>query len=74
MSDDRAAFEAAELAGLAWQHGARRETRNGINFWRFPPWLCPDCTLVGGPDTGVLPGCGYPLARHGPIEQEAGGE
>lgn len=65
--DDWAGWESEELAGLARRFGARRETRDGVSFWHFPPWLCPHCTPIGGPDSPVLPGCPYPLSRHGPM-------
>lgn len=62
-------FESAELAGLARQYGARREYRDGIGCWRFPPYYCRFCVPLAGPDTLPLPGCPEPLARHGPIEE-----
>ncbi len=67
--DERAAWERDELAGLARQQGARRvEVEPGVWAWQFPPWLCPHCTPIGGPDTLPLPGCPQPLARHGPVD------
>ena len=60
--DDRAAFEAEELRGLAQRYGAtRRYTADGIGYWSFPRWVCPVC----GPDTAPLPECPNPLASHG---------
>jgi hypothetical protein len=69
--DDRAAWEAAELAGIARQAGGKREydEKLGIMVWRIPAWLCPHCTPIGGPETPPLEGCPCPLARHGPINQ-----
>lgn len=67
---DRSEFEAAELRGLARQHGARRvvvmpATKHfpAVYAWQFPPWICPHC----GPDVEAQPGCPQPLARHGPL-------
>lgn len=81
MDDDRARWEASELAGLARQQGARRvEVEPGVYAWQFPAWLCPHCTPIGGPDTPPLPGCPCPIARHGPVNsaprkgREQGGE
>lgn len=68
MSDERARWEASELAGLARQHGAKRvQVEPGVFAWQFPAWLCPHCTPIGGPDTLPLPGCPCPIARHGPV-------
>lgn len=63
--DDRAAFEGAELRGLARQHGAKRvQIEPGVFAWQFPAWICSHC----GPDVEAQPGCPQPLARHGKIE------
>ena len=61
--DERAAWEAAEIHGLAELHGARRVYRGdaGIWVWQFPEWVCPFCN--GRP---VQPGCPDPLANHPP--------
>lgn len=66
--DERSRFESEEIAGLARQHGAKRvEVEPGVFAWQFPPWLCPHCTPIGGPDTMPLEGCPSPLARHGKV-------
>lgn len=68
MPEDRAQFETEEIRGLARRYGARRVYRDGVGSWRFPPWLCPHCTSIAGPDTEALPDCPEKLARHGPVE------
>lgn len=66
--DERAAWEASELAGLARQQGAKRvEVEPGVWAWQFPPYYCPHCTAGGDLDALPLPDCPQPLARHGPI-------
>jgi len=67
--DDRLSWEENEIAGLARRFGGKRVYRDGIGAWEFPPWLCPHCTPIGGPETPPLPGCPQPLARHGPVER-----
>lgn len=65
---ERAAFESAELAAMAREAGAVRvEVKPGVYAWQFPPWYCPHCTGLAGPDAEVQPGCPQPLARHGPV-------
>lgn len=69
--DERAAWEANELAGLARQQGGKRvEVEPGVWAWQFPPYYCPHCTPIAGPDTLPLPDCPQPLARHGPIDRD----
>lgn len=61
MNDDRAAFEAEELRGLAREYGAKREIVNGVAVWRFPAYVCAHC----GPGVAPpLPDCPEPLATH----------
>lgn len=64
--DDRAAFEAEEIRGLARQFGATREyTADGIGYWRLPPYVCPTCGFEPEPRAD----CPNPPARHGPLEE-----
>jgi hypothetical protein len=61
MSDERAAFEADELRGLARQYGAKRvQVEPGVFAWQFPRWICEFC----GPGVPPQPGCFQPLALH----------
>ena len=67
--DSRAEFEREELAAMARQQGGKRvEVAPGVWAWEFPPWRCPHCTAIAGPDAEVQPGCPSPLARHGPVQ------
>ena len=71
--NDRAAFEAEEIRGLARQQGARRvEVEPGVWARQFPAWLCPNCVPRAGRDTMPLPDCPEPLARHGPVAPQRG--
>lgn len=67
--DDRARFESEELRQLAVERGATPVYVNGILCWQFPPWICPFCSKIAGPEAEVQSGCPEPLARHGKIKR-----